>query len=89
MTADVRVADVLREVSLSRRSLEHRFKKIVGRTPHAEIQLTRMNRIKELLRETRLSVQAIAEKTGYEYGEYMAAAFKREIGMTPSEYRQS
>ncbi len=89
VTADVRVADVLREVSLSRRSLEHRFKKIVGRTPHAEIQLTRMNRIKELLRETRLSVQAIAEKTGYEYGEYMAAAFKREIGMTPSEYRQS
>ena len=86
-TANIRVSDVLRNVSLSRRALEHRFKKWLGHTPHEEIQRVRMNRIKELLSETQLSVHDIASRTGFEYGEYMAAVFKRETGLTPSEFR--
>ena len=86
-TANIRVADVLREVELSRRSLEHRFKKLIGHTPSEEIQRVRFNRIKELLTETELSIGDIATRTGFEYGEYMAAAFKRSIGCTPSEFR--
>lgn len=86
-TTNIRVGDVLRHVSLSRRSLEHRFKKLVGHTPSEEIQRVRVNRIKELLNETDLSIGEIAKRTGFEYGEYMAAAFKRETGLTPTEYR--
>lgn len=85
--SNIRVADVLRHVSLSRRSLEHRFKKWLGHTPHEEIQRVRMNRIKELLADTDLSVQEIAERTGFEYAEYMAAVFKRETGITPTAFR--
>ncbi|MEM9644769.1 MAG: substrate-binding domain-containing protein, partial [Planctomycetota bacterium] len=84
---NIRVTDILRYVSLSRRSLEHRFKKCVGRSPHEEIQRVRIRRIKSLLSETTLSIQQIATQGGYEYGEYMSAAFRRETGMTPSEYR--
>ncbi len=86
-TANIRVTDILRQVSLSRRALEHRFKKWIGHTPHEEIQRVRINRIKELLSETGLSIHEIAERAGFEYHEYMAAAFKRETGMTPTEYR--
>ncbi|EMI56413.1 XylR family transcriptional regulator [Rhodopirellula sallentina] len=85
--ANIRVGDVLRHISLSRRALEHRFKKHVGHTPHEEIQRVRMNRIKELLKETDLSIGEIADRMGFEYVEYMAAAFKRETGQTPTEFR--
>ncbi|TWU01299.1 XylR family transcriptional regulator [Stieleria varia] len=88
-TSNIRVTDVLNQVSISRRALEHRFKKQVGHTPHEEIQKVRMNRIKELLSETELTIHEIAERTGFEYDEYMTAAFKRETGRTPSEYRES
>ena len=86
-TANIRVTDILRQVSLSRRALEHRFKKWIGHTPHEEIQRVRINRIKELLSETELTIHEIAERAGFEYHEYMAAAFKRETGMTPTQFR--
>ncbi|MCR9293278.1 MAG: DNA-binding transcriptional regulator [bacterium] len=87
-SANIRVRDVLEQVKLSRRAFEHRFKKLVGLTPHEEIQRVRMNRVIELLRETDLTVQQIAERLGFEHAEYLGAAFKREIGQSPGEYRR-
>ncbi|TWU29066.1 AraC family transcriptional regulator [Novipirellula artificiosorum] len=88
-TANIRVADVLHNIELSRRALEHRFKKLLGRTPHEEIQRVRVNRIKVLLSETDLTIHQIANRTGFEYDEYMTAAFKRETGITPTQFRDS
>jgi LacI family transcriptional regulator len=69
--------------------LEHRFAQIVGHTPHQEIARVRMERVKVLLRETDLPIGEIAIRTGFEYSEYLAAAFKRDSGKTPSEFRNS
>jgi LacI family transcriptional regulator len=86
--SNIRVSDILKTLSLSRRSLEHRFKKLIGRTPHEEIQRVRLNSVKRLLSETELSISAIAERSGYEHGEYMTAVFRRVMGQTPTEYRR-
>jgi LacI family transcriptional regulator len=88
-SANIRVTDILRHIDLSRRALEHRFAKWVGHTPHEEIQRVRMNRVKELLRDTELTLQQIAERMGFEHPEYLGAAFKREVGVSPGEYRKS
>lgn len=87
-SANIRVTDVLEHVDLSRRAFEHRFRKLVGLTPHEEIQRAWMNRVKELLRDTDLTVPQIAERLGFEHSEYLGAAFKREIGQSPGEYRR-
>jgi LacI family transcriptional regulator len=84
---NIRVMDVVERSGLSRRALEHRFTQLVGRTPHDEITRVRIDRIKILLRETELSIAEIANRSGFEYAEYLAAAFKRETGQTPTEYR--
>ena len=84
---NIRVSDVLKQVQLSRRVLESRFQKTLGRSPHQEIQRQRMNRVKELLSDTDLSISEIADLAGFEHSEYMAAAFKRETGISPSGYR--
>lgn len=84
---NIRIADVLKHCSLSRRALEHRFVKLVGHTPHEEINRVRFQRIKQLLEQTEEPIVSIAKRTGYDYPEYLTAAFKRETGMTPSQYR--
>ncbi len=83
----INVGDVLREIPMSRRVLETRFKKLIERSPHEEIVRTRLRRVKELLRESELPLYIIAEKTGFEHVEYLGVAFKREEGISPSAFR--
>ncbi len=83
----INVGDVLKEVPLSRRVLESRFRKILGRTPHEEIVRQRIGRIQQLLSETELSLREIADRTGFEHAEYLSVAFKQATGQTPSEFR--
>jgi LacI family transcriptional regulator len=83
----INVADVLKAVPQSRRLLEARFKHLIGRTPHEEILRVQLNRARELLASTDLSLEAIAERTGFVHSEYLSVAFKREIGTPPSRYR--
>lgn len=85
----VNVADVLREVPLSRRVLEHRFRQYLGRTPHEEIMRLRMRRVKNMLMETDLSLAEIAHRCGFEHVEYLSVAFKRETGKTPRAFRST
>jgi LacI family transcriptional regulator len=84
----IKVEDVLRAVPLSRRVLESRFEKLLGRTPHEEITRVQVERVKELLAETDLSLAAVAHRAGYKHVEYMSVVFKRETGLPPSEYRR-
>jgi LacI family transcriptional regulator len=83
----INVHDVLREVPMSRRVLESRFKKLIERSPQEEIVKTRIRRVKELLKETELPLYIIAEKAGFEHIEYLSVAFKREEGVWPSGFR--
>ncbi len=84
---DIKVPDVLAVTKLSRRALETRFQKVTGRTPHEEIVRLKLQRVKELLLEPSLSLQTIAELTGFKHSEYLSVFFKRETGLAPSDYR--
>lgn len=83
----ISVGEVLHVVPLSRRMLEHRFVKLVGRTPHAEIIRIRMERASRLLRETSLSLTEIANRAGFADANYLSVAFKRQMGVAPRTYR--
>jgi LacI family transcriptional regulator len=83
----ISVADLLRVVPLSRRMLEHRFLKLVRRTPHAEIIRIRMERAARLLRETDLSLAEIASRAGFADANYLSVAFKKQMGVAPRAYR--
>lgn len=83
----INVHDVLARLSLSRRVLEDRFKKAVGRTPHEEIVRLQIEQVKELLTETDLSMKAIADRAGFRHVEYLSVVFKKKVGQAPSHYR--
>jgi LacI family transcriptional regulator len=84
----INVSDVLAVVPLSRSSLEVRFKKHLGRTPHEEILRVQLRRVKELLTETDLPLTTIAERTGFAHVEYLSVVFKKETGIPPGRYRR-
>ena len=83
----INVGDVLRAVPLSRRVLEQRFQRLLGRTPRAEIMHVRLARVKQLLVETDLPLYLVAARTGFEHVEYLSVVFKRETGRTPRAWR--
>ena len=81
------VVDILQEVPLSRSMLERRFRKYLGRSPQAEIRHVQVRRVKQLLVETDLTLERIAQLTGFDHPEYLSVLFRREVGETPGHYR--
>jgi helix-turn-helix protein/cupin domain len=68
-------------------SLRHRFRKIFGISPQGMLIRLRMDRARELLRTTNLSVKEIAEEIGYSRQHDLTRAFHKYIGMSPSEWK--
>ena len=83
----VTVDEVLRAVPMSRTEFERRFKKLLNCTPHDHIIRVRIERVKELLACTDLTLAQIAERAGFGHAEYMSVAFKRLTGVSPGAFR--
>ncbi|MBU6410016.1 MAG: DNA-binding transcriptional regulator [Verrucomicrobia bacterium] len=81
------VSDVLRVVPLSRSTLERRFLRAFGHSPKEEILRVRIARAKQLLGETNLCLDEVAQKVGFEHPEYLSVLFKKRTGMTPGRFR--
>ncbi|SDT98814.1 LacI family transcriptional regulator [Verrucomicrobium sp. GAS474] len=82
------VNDMARVAGMSRRALEMKFVKVIGRTPLEEIQEIRYRRTRHLLLETNYTLPQIAELVGIQYHEYLVRFFKKRSGMTPGEFRR-
>lgn len=76
-------------LNVSRRHLEKQFAAATGRTPGEQFLHLRLIRARDLLLATNLSVTQIALRCGYGQVSSFSAAFHREMGMSPSEFRKS
>ena len=63
------------------------IRQATGSTFKELLQQKRLDRAQQLLRTTRLPVQAIAESVGYETTSYFYTIYKKAFGITPKEYR--
>ena len=84
----LRPAEILALIPLSRRMLELRFKRAVGRTIGAEILRVRMERAKCLLAESDLQIGEVAAAAGFGEPRYMNVAFRQLMHTTPKAYRR-
>jgi LacI family transcriptional regulator len=82
------VDDVVEEAGVSRRGLEIRFQKVLRRSIHAEIQRVRLGHVRQLLTETSLSVDRIAQLTGFCSVSHVGGVFRHEFGVTPAQFRR-
>ena len=84
----VNVEDVLAHTGVSRTWLQARFRSTMHKSVHDVLIETRVARIKELLSETTLSIEAIADRCGFRHPEYMSSILKQRTGWSPARYRK-
>ncbi len=81
------IDDVVAHVPLSRSTLQRRFRKVLGRTVHEEILRIRLRRVHELLVDSDLSLESVADKAGFAHRQYLGEIFKARTGYTLAQYR--
>jgi LacI family transcriptional regulator len=82
------VPDVLREVVVSRRSLERRFRGTLGRGLLGEIRRAHVERARSLLADTELPAGVVAERSGFSGPKQLSVVFRQMTGQTPTAYRR-
>jgi LacI family transcriptional regulator len=84
----ITVQSVLDCVSMSRRNLERRFKRVMKRSLLDEIRRVHLDRATRLLRETDLDMPHVAEQSGFGSPIRFSTVFKEMTGVAPSIYRR-
>jgi LacI family transcriptional regulator len=79
----------LREVPISRRSLEIQFRSYLGRSPAEEIRRIRLDRGRQLLGRRELSITEIALACGFSNATRFGVAFRKCFGTTPRAFRKT
>ena len=80
--------DVAKAVNMSNSRFSTVFSQQSGQTFTEYLIFLRLSKAKELLRTTDMKSSQIAHETGYNDPHYFSYIFKKNTGMTPSEYRQ-
>jgi len=77
-----------RQAGLSKFYFNRLFKGAMGVSPSRYQMTLRMNEAKRLLRETKKSVVDVGLDVGYASPSHFAQLFRRETGLSPSDYRR-
>jgi AraC family transcriptional regulator len=86
--ADVSLAALASDAGLSRFHFCRAFKESTGLSPHAWLRQHRLEQAMNMLRDTDASIVTVAAALGYASQTAFAAAFKKLIGETPSDWRR-
>lgn len=82
------LADIARKVGTHDKRLSAIFRKHLGTTVFAYVRDARIRRAQELLADSAMSMQDIAELVGFRSACNFTTAFRERQGMTPSQFRQ-
>lgn len=87
--ANFNVNKMCEMVHLSHMHFIRKVKQLTGKKPIDLLKSFRLQRAKELLKQNKLNVAEIAYMVGYDLPNSFSRAFKKEFGLTPSEYLES
>ncbi|MES2310150.1 MAG: AraC family transcriptional regulator [Verrucomicrobiota bacterium] len=82
------VQDVARAIHISATHLRRLFVKILNQSPQHAFTDIQFNRVIWLLRDLSLSIDQVAENSGFGSGSAFSRAFKSRYGTPPGSYRQ-
>jgi AraC family transcriptional activator FtrA len=88
LSEPMRIAELARLAAMSERTFMRRFRETTGMTPAEWITRMRVDRARELLECTRLSIEQIAARTGLGTATTLRHHFRRKVGVSPVEYRR-
>ena len=83
----IRVRDVMRPGDGSRRGMELKFKRLLGRTIEGEIRRCRLEAAREMLLGSSKNISEIAEACGFCNTPHFSRMFRDTYGVPPGNYR--
>lgn len=89
LTREPSLGELAQAINLSPSRMSHVFKTELGISPKQYLKLVRIQRAKELLLNSFLSVKEIARRVGARDESHFVRDFKKECGLTPTQYRAS
>jgi AraC family transcriptional regulator len=86
---EVTLDDLAAQANMSKYHLLRTFKRFTGTTPHRYLVRLRLRRAASLLRSSSQTVQQVMAACGYQSAAQFSAAFRREYGCAPGQYRRA
>jgi AraC family transcriptional regulator len=88
LDGDLSLQAMAEEVDISPLYLARAFKAAVGQSPHQYVLARRIERAKELLRNTDLPVVDVSLSSGFSSQSHLSHWFIRQVGVSPAVYRR-
>lgn len=82
------VAAMMRLSGLSERTFKRRFQAATGLAPLEYVHTLRLEEAKQMLEAGDAPLEAIANEIGYEDAGFFSRLFRREVNLTPAQYRR-
>ncbi|MEM6966649.1 MAG: ATP-binding protein, partial [Bacteroidota bacterium] len=86
--SNFQIDDLCRAVGFSKSQLYRKMKGLLGQSANEFIRTVRLKKAAELLQLQSLNVSEITYKVGFNDLQYFRSCFKKQFGVTPSEYAQ-
>jgi AraC family transcriptional regulator len=87
LNQDIKLADLAQLLSMSQFHFSHLFKQAIGTAPYQYLLQQRVERAKQLLKQTDQSIMDIAFLCGFNSHSHLTKQFRQFTGMTPKAYR--
>ena len=84
---DFRVESLSTAMNMAERTLQRKLKAMTNQTPQELIRSMRLNRARDLLENSNLSVSEVAFQVGYQEPTNFSRSFKKQFGFSPSQLR--
>ena len=82
------IQEIAERLGISYSTFRKQFKNYTGLSPARYLQDLKLQRAKELLRTTSLSIKEIAYSLNFESPDYFSTQFKKKMGKKPSDFRE-
>jgi AraC-like DNA-binding protein len=83
------IEDLCAHFFISKNTLCSQFRKFAHCSIMQYKQFIRMSKAKELLAHTKKKIEEIAEECGFSSANYFSLIFKKEVGLSPANYRKT
>lgn len=85
--SELDVNNISRLMRMSRTKFYYKVKGLTGQTPAVFFRTYKLNRATELIAEHRYTLSEIADRTGFSTLSHFSRSFKKQFGVSPSEYQ--
>jgi AraC family transcriptional regulator len=89
LEGDLSLHAMAEEVDISPLYLARAFKAALGQSPHRYVLTRRIERARELLRNTTMPVVDVAMASGFSSQSHLSHWFLRQVGVSPAAYRRA